>query len=86
MTDYYDLIVGLHPDEATKEIVESAKVRPILIIPCCNFWDRTEKLGTVELVNAICEYHDNQNIPYQKVIFNFKGPKNIGILTSIVKS
>lgn len=82
MADYYDLIIGLHPDQATSEIVESAKVRSILLIPCCNFWDKTRKLGTVELVNAICEYLEKENIDYEKITFNFKGPKNIGILVN----
>jgi len=81
MADYYDLIIGLHPDEATKDVVKSAPKRPILIIPCCNFWDKSKKLGTKELVNAICEYLENENIAYEKIKFNFKGPKNIGILT-----
>jgi len=83
MAEYYDLIIGLHPDEATREVVESANKRPILVIPCCNFWDRTKKLGAKELVAAICEYFDNANIKYEIIKFNFKGPKNIGILSSI---
>ena len=48
MASYYDLVIGLHPDEAVREVVESAKVRPVLVVPCCNFWDRTRKLGTKE--------------------------------------
>jgi hypothetical protein len=80
--DYYDLIVGLHPDEAIVEVVESAKTRPVLVIPCCNFWDRTRKLGSRELVNEICVYLDSTNIKYEIIRFNFKGPKNIGILTT----
>jgi len=81
MAEYYDLIVGLHPDEATREVVESADKRPVLIVPCCNFWDRTQKLGSKELVSAICAYFDNAKIKYEIIKFNFKGPKNIGILT-----
>ena len=81
--DYYDLIVGLHPDEATREVVESAHKTPVLIIPCCNFWDRTKKLGSKELIAEICGYFDNAHIRYEIVKFNFKGPKNIGILTQI---
>ena len=81
MADYYDLIIGLHPDEATREVVESAHKTPVLIIPCCNFWDRTRKLGTKELVSEICGYFDNARIKYEMIRFNFKGPKNIGILT-----
>jgi len=81
MAEYYDLIIGLHPDEATREVVESAHKRPVLVIPCCNFWDKTKKLGTKELTAAICGYFDSANIKYEVIKFNFKGPKNIGILT-----
>ena len=42
MADYYDLIVGLHPDAALQEVVLSALVRPTIVIPCCNFWDETK--------------------------------------------
>ena len=27
------LVIGLHPDEAVREVVESAKVRPVLVVP-----------------------------------------------------
>ena len=80
---YYDLIVGLHPDEATRPVAESAKVRPVILIPCCNEWDKTRKLGSIELVNAITGYFDENKIPCEKVQFDFKGPKNIGILAGM---
>ena len=82
MAGYYDLIVGLHPDEAVREVVESALTRPVLVIPCCNFWDRTKKLGTKEMIEEISKWLDEHKIKYEIIEFNFKGPKNIGILTS----
>ena len=81
MADFYDLIIGLHPDEAIREVVESAKYRPILVIPCCNFWDTSKKLGTKEMIEEISIWLKNNNIKYEIINFNFKGPKNIGILT-----
>ena len=83
MASFYDLIIGLHPDEAIRDVVESAKVRPVLVLPCCNFWDRTKKLGTKEMVEEICKWLKDNNIKYEVITFNFKGPKNIGILTYI---
>lgn len=80
MAGYYDLIVGLHPDEATRPVVESAIHRPILVIPCCNFWDRTQKLGAKELVEAICKYFDENKITYELVELNIKKPKNIALV------
>lgn len=81
MANYYDLVVGLHPDEATREVAKSALVRPVLIVPCCNFWTREVKLGSKELVKAICQYFDQNNIDYEVINFDFSGPKNVGILT-----
>lgn len=81
MATFYDLIVGLHPDEAIREVIESSKYRPVLAIPCCNFWDRTKKLGTKEMIEEICKWLEENNIKYEIITFNFKGPKNIGILT-----
>ena len=81
MAGYYDLIVGLHPDEATREVVESARVRPVLVVPCCNFWDRSRKLGARALVADICAYFGGHGIGYEIINFGFKGPKNVGVLT-----
>lgn len=81
MAGFYDLIIGLHPDEAIRDVVESAKTRPVLVVPCCNFWDRTKKLGTKEMVVEISKWLDENKIKYEIVTFKFKGPKNIGILT-----
>ena len=80
MANFYDLIVGLHPDEATRSIAEAAKERPALIIPCCNFWSE-EKLGRDKLVEAIEDYYHEYSIEFQRIEFPFRGPKNIGILS-----
>lgn len=83
IADYYDLVIGLHPDEAIRPVVESAKVRPVLIVPCCNFWDRSKKLGRNALLEEIERYFQDNDIQYEKVTFDFKGPQNIGFITSI---
>jgi hypothetical protein len=77
----YDLVIGLHPDQATRAIAESALVTNTLIIPCCNFWDRENKLGVVELVEAIEAFYRENNVKFERITFDFKGPKNIGIVT-----
>lgn len=81
MADYYDLIVGLHPDEATREVVESATIRPVLIIPCCNFWDRSQKLGRDALIEEISKFYRNNNVTYEKVVLPFNSVKNIGLVS-----
>lgn len=81
MADYYDLIIGLHPDEALRSVVESAKIRPILVVPCCNFWDKTRKLGRDALLNEMETYLSQNNIAFEKVVLGFKGPQNIALRT-----
>ncbi|MHB1355554.1 MAG: hypothetical protein ACYCZF_06220 [Anaerolineae bacterium] len=80
MAPYYDLIVGLHPDEATRAVAEAALVCRAMIIPCCNFWSET-KLGRDELVSAIEGYYVAHGVRCERVTFGFAGPKNIGIVS-----
>ncbi len=83
MADYYDLIVGIHPDEALKEVVHSARMRPVIVIPCCNFWTREVKLGRDELMEALEHYYQEHGIGWERITFDFKGPKNIAKDTSL---
>lgn len=80
MADYYDLIIGLHADEATRPVAQAALVRPVILIPCCNFWSE-KKLGRDELLEAIEDYYRQHRVAFQRVAFPFKGPKNIGIVS-----
>lgn len=80
MAPYYDLIVGLHPDEAMRAVAEAALVRPALLIPCCNFWS-DEKLGRDALVQAVEHYYRQHKVRFEQLTFGFKGPKNIGLVS-----
>jgi len=80
MASYYDLIVGLHPDEATREVAQAAMVRPVILIPCCNFWSE-EKLGRDALLESIEAYYRANQVRFERVVFPFKGPKNIGLVS-----
>lgn len=80
LAGYYDLIIGLHPDEATRAVAEAALVRPTILIPCCNFWSEN-KLGRDELVAAIAAFYREHNVRYDRVTFRFRGPKNIGLVS-----
>lgn len=81
MAHYYDLLIGLHPDEATRPLAEAALVRPVLMVPCCNFWTTDRKLGRDELIEAIELFYEDHQISYERVYFHFEGPKNIGLLS-----
>jgi len=80
LTSFYDLIVGLHPDEAMRSVADAALLRPAILIPCCNFWS-DEKLGRDELVEAIECYYREHRLVFERMVFPFKGPKNVGIVS-----
>ncbi len=80
LADYYDLVVGLHPDEATRAVAAAALVRPTVMIPCCNFWAE-EKLGRDALVEAIEDYYGERGVAFERVVFPFRGPKNVGLVS-----
>lgn len=77
----YDLIVGLHPDQATRAVAEGACVKPAILIPCCNFWDQTRKLGREALLEEISKYYDQNEVEYKRVTFDFNSSKNIGLVS-----
>ena len=80
MADYYDLLVGLHPDGALRQLGEAALIRPAVIIPCCNFWDE-QRRGQYELLTAIEEFYQQHSVRFERIELEFKGPKNIAIVS-----
>ena len=80
MADYYDLVVGLHPDEALRSVVESAAKSAVLVIPCCNFWSRETKLGRDQLIGRIAEFHNSHGGKSERVVLDFRGPKNHALI------
>jgi hypothetical protein len=76
MADYYDLVVGLHPDEALRNVVESAGQTPALVVPCCNFWSADSKLGRDELIERIADFHARRGGTSEHIVLDFRGPKN----------
>jgi hypothetical protein len=79
---YYDLVVGLHPDQALREVVHSALVRPTVVVPCCNFWRDDERLGRDALAESIAQWYRQNHIRYERVDFPFRGPQSLGFVTS----
>jgi hypothetical protein len=80
MASYYDLIVGLHPDEALRATAAAALTRPTVLVPCCNFWSE-EKLGRDALLAAIERYYLKHGVSFERIVFNFRGPKNVGLVS-----
>lgn len=78
--EYYDLVVGLHPDQALREVVSAAMIRPTLVVPCCNFWSSDERLGRGALMDAIDDHHRSHCGAVEPVVFSFRGPYNHGLI------
>lgn len=77
---YYDLIVGLHPDQATRAVARAALVRPTVLVPCCNYWSE-ERLGQRDLLGAIEAYYRENGVSAERVALPFKGPHNIALVS-----
>ncbi|MGI8913656.1 MAG: hypothetical protein ACR2JY_07705 [Chloroflexota bacterium] len=80
MAPYYDLVVGLHPDEALRAVAQAALMRPVVLVPCCNFWAE-QTLGRDELVGVVEQYYHSKQVRFERVTFGFRGPKNIGLVS-----
>ena len=80
MADYYDLLVGLHPDGALRQLGEAGLIRPAVIVPCCNFWDE-QRRGQDELLEAIEDFYRQHSVRFERIELDFKGPKNIAIVS-----
>lgn len=80
LASFYDLVVGLHCDEALREVAASALTRPVILVPCCNFWSE-EKLGQYELLDAIEQYYRAHAVPFERVTLGFRGPKNLALVS-----
>lgn len=78
---YYDLLVGLHLDEAMREVAKAALTVPTIFIPCCNFWSDS-KLGTKELNASIGDYLDRNHVQVDLHPLPIKPPKNIAFVTT----
>ncbi len=79
LADYYDLVVGLHPDQALRPVVESAVHRPVFVVPCCNFWDRSRRLGREALLAEMASYAVGIGRQVRQVELDFRGPQNRGL-------
>lgn len=82
MAEHYDVVVGLHPDDALRDVAGSASVRPVVLVPCCNFWDRGARLGRNALLAAIESSYCSDRVTFERAELAFKGPHNIALISS----
>ncbi|SDS47218.1 hypothetical protein [Microlunatus soli] len=80
MAGYYDLVVGLHPDQALRPVVDSARTVPVIVLPCCNFWSADHRLGRAALLAAITDHHGALGGAVESITLSFDGPMNRGLV------
>ena len=68
-------------DEAMRAVAEAALSRPTILIPCCNFWS-DERLSQDALLGSVESYLCQHGVGVERVRFGFRGPKNVGLVSS----
>jgi len=81
MAQGFDLIIGLHPDQATEEICHAAKFRPTIIVPCCKYWEGIESHGSASLPDTIRKFLRQGGIDWWETLLAMSG-KNLVFVTS----
>jgi hypothetical protein len=81
LASHYDLVIGLHPDSALREVVESSLVTATIAIPCCNFWDPDQRLGREPLAASIASWYTKKRVHFERVELEFSGPHNFAFVT-----
>ena len=80
-SDYYDLVVGLHPDQAIRPVVEASVIRPTIVVPCCNFWV-PERMALDDMLRDIGLWYQQHDVNAELIRLDFAGPYNRCFLTS----
>lgn len=77
MAMVYDLVVALHPDGATEEVCKTANTKPIILIPCCKFWQGVESHGSPNQAETVRRFFKKMRISYQETILRMRGKNTI---------
>jgi len=76
----YDLIIGLHPDEATEAICNAARDRPCIIVPCCRYWHGMESHGSPNMAETIRRSFRKNRVQWWETTLKMNG-KNLVFVT-----
>ena len=74
------MIIGLHPDQALRPVVESSLYRPTIVVPCCNYWS-AEKMGAKLMRQSIEEWYKAHNIRYVVEELKIDTPHRFALIT-----
>lgn len=76
----YDLVIGLHPDEATEAIARSAAYAKVVLVPCCRYWKGMESHYAEGMVACIIAVWKKMKIPWSYTTLKMSG-KNVVLWT-----
>jgi hypothetical protein len=71
----YDLLIGLHPDEATEPICKAAKLyrKPAVIVPCCNHFSGEWKMRSGDTPTVVKMYLESIHVQFRYAYLKMKG-------------
>ena len=82
MVTDYDLLVGLHPDGATETLAQAAlSGKPVVIVPCCQFWQGIDSHGATGMVDTIRRYWRKHKIDFWETQLKMNG-KNVVLVAN----
>jgi hypothetical protein len=77
---YFDLVIGLHPDEALRSVVVASLVGPTILVPCCNYWS-SRRMGIKEMCAEIAAWYRLQGVSFETIDLEFSGPYSRSFVT-----
>lgn len=75
----FDLVVGMHPDEATGEILKSARDTQVILVPCCNHLYENNRCRRGSVNDGIRKFLTKNSIPFSEGTIRMNGANNFFI-------
>ena len=80
MAKEFDLVVGLHPDQATENICIAGLKKKCVIVPCCYYWSGKKLTDSPnDMADKICKFFDVKGLDYWRTCLPIQG-KNLVIV------
>lgn len=76
----FDLLVGLHPDEATEPLARLATQKPVVLVPCCNKGFGVMSHGSPNAADTVRRIWKSLGVPYRETLLPITG-KNVVLWT-----
>ncbi len=78
--DEFDLLVGMHPDQATEPLAKLAAQKPVAVVPCCNYWQGLENHGAESVADCVKRTWKQLGVRWRETLLPMNG-KNLVLWT-----